>query len=114
VLGERLARRPAALKGAHRRGLPGCVGSPGLVLGSGRLEFFELQLELVDQPGATLGGLAVLRPAQLGDLELQRRDHRLRAGNHRPGLRQIHLGGVGAGLGRRERRAQSIDLGGGV
>ena len=85
-----------------------------LVLGGGGLEFLELQLHLVDQPGAAFGAVAILLAPELGDLELEVLDHRLGGRDHRPGLRQLALGGLGTGLRGRERGAQSGNLGGGI
>ena len=45
------------------------------------LDLFELQLELVDEAGRSLGGLAVLFALQLGDLELEMRDECLVVGD---------------------------------
>ena len=55
-----------------------------LVLGGGGLQLLELQLQLVEQPAAALGRWPEPLAPQLGDHQLQMRDHRLGAG--RPGL----------------------------
>ena len=87
MLGEGLARRAAALEGAHRRlRLRRRLLGGELVLGGGGLELLELQLELVEQPRLALGPRAVEGALELLDLELQRGDHRLGARQHRPRL----------------------------
>ena len=86
-------------------------GHGDLILGGRGFEFLELQLHLIDQAGTSLQAVAILFPPQPGDLELQMLDHRLGGRDHRPGLRQFALGGLGTGLRGRERGAQSGDLG---
>src|SRR5579864_1312487 len=63
----------------HRR----ATGRHGddLVLGRARRGYFELQSRLVEQLVAALGGLPVLLPPQLGDLQLVVGDERLCAGS---------------------------------
>ena len=107
MLGEGFARRAAAVVGwrvgCSRDGLIG----HDLVLGRGSLKFFQLQLKLVDQPGAAFGTRAILLALQLGDLQLQRRDQRLRAGHDSPHLHQFGLGG-------RQFSVQSLEFGMGI
>ena len=112
VIRERLARRAEALEPGDRRGLR--LPGGNFVLGSGSLEFLELHLHLVDKAGATLGAVAVMVAPELGDLELQMLDHGLGGRDHRPGLRQLALGGFGTGLRCREGSPQSSNLGGGI
>ncbi len=57
-----------------------------LVLGGARRRLLELQLQLVEQLAAALGGLPVLLAAQLGDLQFIVGDQRLGAGGARLGL----------------------------
>jgi hypothetical protein len=54
---------------------PGLSGE--LVFGSARLQFLKLQLELIEEPTAALGQLPEALALQLGDDQLQMRDHRL-------------------------------------
>ena len=64
--------------------------------------FLELQLQLVEQLAAALGGLAELLAPQLGDQQLAVRDQRLGAGGARLGLlARLALGG--------QRRRQRLD-----
>jgi hypothetical protein len=87
VLGERVHRRAADRR---RRDL-----------GRARCRFLELQLQLVEQLAATLGGLPVLFASQLGDLQLVIGDQRLSARGARLGLLpRFPLGGKS----RRQRR----------
>ena len=104
MLWEGLAGGTAALEALHRRLRHGRLGGDR-VLGGGRLQVLELQFHLLDQPGAAFGPLAILLTLQLGDLELEVRDHRLGGRHHRPRLRQLGLGG-------RQLGAKSGDLGG--
>ena len=60
--------------------------SGDLRLGGVGLQVLELQLELVEHLAAALGRAAVLLTAQLGDQQLQMRDHRLRARDPSLGL----------------------------
>jgi hypothetical protein len=98
MLGKGLARWAATLEGLNRgrcfRRL--LRGDP--VLGRRGLEVLELQLELVNEPGAALGALAILLAPQSGDLEPEVLDHRLGGGHDRPGLRQLHFRGRRTGL----------------
>jgi hypothetical protein len=72
--GERVHRRAADRR---RR---------ALVLGRARRRFLELQLQLVEQLAAALGGLPVLLAPQLGNLQLVIGHQRLSAGGARLGL----------------------------
>ncbi len=110
---ERLARRAAAFEAGDGRGLRH-VQRFNLVFGGGRLELFELQLHLADQPGSAFRAVAIVLAPEFGDLQLQMLDHRFRGRDHRPGLRQLALGSLGAGLRSGKRGAQSGDLGGGI
>ena len=112
VIGERLARRAAALEPDDRRGLR--LPSGDLVLGGGGLEFLELQLHLVDQAGTAFGAMAVVVAPELGDLELEMLDHHLGSRDHRTGLRQLALSGLGTGLRGRQGSAQLGNLGSGI
>ncbi len=110
VLREGLPGRTAALEPRNRRGLHRRLRGD-LVLGRGGLEFFELQLHLVDQTRAAFRAVAILLPPQPGDLEPEVLDHRLGGRDHRPSLRQLALGRLGTGFRGRERGAQLDDLG---
>ncbi len=90
VFRERLAGWLAPHESAHIRCLGGLLGADRL-LGCSGLEFLELQLHLVDQPGAAFGGLSILLPPQLGDLEAERLDQRLRARGQGAGLCKLGL-----------------------
>ena len=78
-----------------------------LVLGGAGLEFFELQLHLVDQSGTPFRTLAVLLAAHFGDLKLEVPDHRLGGRHNGAHLREIGLGGGGTRFRCRKRGAQS-------
>jgi hypothetical protein len=113
VCRERLADRPAALGGRRRCGR-WCRHSLGgqLVLGRCRLELLQLQLELLEEPRLPLRLGAVECPPQLLDLELQRDDHRVAAGEHRTGPGGVRLRRRGAGFRRRQGGTQRFGLGG--
>jgi len=95
----------------HRRGIGWLSGGFGFGLGRARLQFLELQFQLVDQLAATFGGLPVLLALQLGDQQLVMGDHRLGAGRAHLGLlpcralggkRRLQRGDIlGKRLGRR-------------
>ena len=105
-----MARRSAAGEGLDRRGLGGRHLSLQLVEGGGRLQLLQLQLVLVQQALAALGGLAEVRPLELGDLQLEVGDQGgvgRCLGFHHAGAR---LGGVGPKLGRSEGGAERCDL----
>jgi hypothetical protein len=78
--------RLLAGEAAHRGRVDDCRGSGGFVLGRARLQFLELQFQLVEQLAAVFGGLAVLLALQLGDQQLVMGHHRLGAGGTRFGL----------------------------
>ena len=80
------------------------------ILGLGRFELLELQLQLVEQLVAALGGGAEPIVPQLGNHQLEMGDHRLRAGRPRLGRRGPALRVGGAGLGLATRRAQGGDI----
>ena len=113
MLWKRLPGRATALEPGDGRGLHPLLGGD-LVFGGRGLEFLELQFHLVDQAGAAFRAVAVLLAPELGDLEPEMLDHRLGGRDHRPGLRQFALGGLGTGLRGRECGAQSGDLGSGI
>lgn len=77
VFGKRLPGRPLAFEGGDGRGLLGRGFGCKIILGGVGLETFELQLRLVEQAACTLGAGAVLLAPELGDLQLEVRDHRL-------------------------------------
>ena len=84
MLGERLARRALAGEGRN-------LGGPGrrtlggeLILGGRGFQLLELQLELVEQPGAALGALAEAIAPELLDLQLEMGDQRLVVGGLGP------------------------------
>ena len=66
------AHRPATGERLNRSVALGDDGALGRV----RFQFLELQFKLVEQLAAALGGLAILIAPQLGDDQLQVRDHR--------------------------------------
>ena len=74
---ERRPDRLLAGERVHRRTADRHSGD--LVLGRAGRGFLELQLQLVEQLAAALGGLPVLLAPQLGDLQLVVGDHRLGA-----------------------------------
>ena len=104
MFGKRLARRFAPFEGADRCRLRHRLCPKRIFRGRG-LEFLELELQLLDQPGAAFGALPELLAPQLGELELEVRDHRLGGRHHRLRLRQLGLGG-------RQLGAKSGDFGG--
>jgi hypothetical protein len=71
-----LAQRPLALEGAHGLGLLRRLLGGELILGRSRLELFQLQLQLVEQPRRAFRARSVERPPQLLDLELEMGDQR--------------------------------------
>ena len=71
VVGERLARRPLALERFHRLCPRRRLLGGELILGRGRLELFELQFHLIEQPRRALRTGAIELAAQLLDLELE-------------------------------------------
>src|SRR5512134_1982925 len=83
-----------------------------------RLQLFELQLQLVEQPALRLRRRTKPLALQFGDQELQMRDHRLGAGSPRLGLEPGRTLGeerrlqrieiVGHGVGRRGHAADGI------
>ena len=75
----------------------------GGILAGGGDQLAELELQLVDQLAATLGGGAVLVALEPGDQQLEMRHHRLGAGGTRLGLAPRQLLG-------RERGAQRGDV----
>jgi hypothetical protein len=104
VLGEGLARRPLSAEGRH-------LGRPGsrslcrqLVLRRRGLEVFELQLELIEQPGTAFGALAELLAPELLDLQLQMDDQRLVVGC--PGSQACRFGSYGGSV--RARHGQFL------
>ena len=80
-------KRPANRLSAGKRAYSRAGRARGsFVLDRRRRCFLELQFQLVEQLAATLGGLPVMLPPQLGDQQLQVRHHRLGAGGARLGL----------------------------
>jgi hypothetical protein len=75
VLGQWPARRPAPRAGTHLGPRRWCreLGR-GHRLGLGLLELGQPQLELLDEPGPALGGLAVPLTPRLGEQQLQALD----------------------------------------
>jgi hypothetical protein len=100
-----LARQMLRQRLAHRR----CVCLFRFLLRRGfagvRLQLLKLQFQLIEQFAAAFGGGAEPVVAELGDQQLQVRDHRLRAGRTRFGL-------AARLLFRGKRCAQGVDLGG--
>src|SRR5438477_4489156 len=77
MLGEGLACRALAGKRHHIRGLGhGALGGD-LVLARRTLEFFERQLDLIEQPHRAFRALPVERARQLRDLQLLMGNHGL-------------------------------------
>ena len=113
MLREGFAGRAATFEPRDGRGLHYLLGGDRVFSGCG-LELLKLQFHLVDQAGAALGAVAILLAPELGDLEPEMLDHRFRGRDHRPGLRQLALCGLGTGLRGRKRGAQSGDLGSGI
>ncbi|TGD66255.1 hypothetical protein EYC08_05065 [Tabrizicola sp. WMC-M-20] len=103
-------------EGAH---VAGGVRTSGLlsrkrILRGGSLQFLKLQFQLVDQPCAAFGRDAVFVAPQLGDLELQFLDHRLRAGGQGTGLRQFGFRSPCARRFRSKGGTQFGDFGSGI
>ena len=100
---------------AHRLAAGRAVGAAGAallvggllrlggILAGGGDQLAELELQLVDQLAAALGGGAVLVALEPGDQQLEMRHHRLGAGGTRLGLAPRQLLG-------RERGAQRGDV----
>jgi hypothetical protein len=100
----RRKRRPHRLSAGERAdcGTRGrCCGE--FVLSRRRGRFLKLQLQLVEQLAAALGGLPVLLAPQLGDQQFQVRHHRLGAAGAR--LRFLARRALGG-----QRRLQRGDL----
>lgn len=96
MFGERLARRALAVEGRDRSRLF-CRGYRDQhVLGCVGFQVAELQFHLVKQPPRAFGAGAILLAPQLGDLQLEVRDHRF--GGAGPGLRigetRLSIGGT--------------------
>ena len=102
MVGERLARRLPAGERLDRRGLRGGLFGSQLVLARRRLQLFQLQFQLVQQPRLALGAHAVEVAAQLLDLQLQIGDEGLIAGGFRFGQGGIGFRGVRTCLGLRQ------------
>ena len=92
MLGERLARRPLALERLDRLRLRRRLLGRQFVLGRGRLQLFELQLHLLQQPRLALRAAAVKLAPQLLDLQLEMGDQRFGAGQVRLGIGRFGLG----------------------
>jgi len=87
-----LAHRPLALKGADVL-RPRCGGLRGkLILARRGDEFFELQLQLLEQPCGALGALPVQFAFELLDPQLEMRDQRLVVRQLRPRTGSQRLG----------------------
>ena len=110
VVGERLACRLPAGERLDRRGLRGGLFGRQFVLARRRLQLFQLQFQLVQQPRLAFGAHAVEVAAQLLDLQLQIGDEGLVAGGFRLGLGGIGLGSIRTRLGLRQGGAQGHDL----
>jgi hypothetical protein len=103
VIGERLARRLPTGERRDRRSLRGGLFGRQFVLARRRLQFFQLQFQLVQQARLAFGAHAVEVAAQLLDLQLQIRDEDLVAGDFRLGLGGIGLGSIRPRLGLRAK-----------
>ena len=104
MLGEGLARWPLPGEGGHLGGPGGRALCRQLVLGRRGFELFELQLELVEQPGTALGALAEPLAPELLDLQLQMGDQRLIVGC--PGSQACRFGGYSGSV--RTRHGQLL------
>lgn len=71
LIGERFAHRVAAREGAHLAGLLSRMFCGQSILGGRRFQFFKLQFQLINQPGAPFRRDAVFIAAQLGNLKLE-------------------------------------------
>lgn len=85
------------------------------------LNVLELHLELFDQPGVTFGAMAILLPAELGDLQPKMPDYLLGGRDDRLNLKQLALGGDQCAFRRRcagfccgKGGAKNSDLRGGL
>ena len=103
MLGEGLTRRALARERSHGRGLGGRLLGGDLVLGCGRLQLFQLQLQLIEKARGALRALAEALALELLDLELQVRDQRPVGG-------QLGAGGSRLGLRREQGCLQCLDI----
>ncbi len=72
---QRRAERPATSERLNLR-ITGRGLDPDPTLDGVGFQFLELQFQLIEHLAAALGGLAILLAPQLGDHQLQMRDHR--------------------------------------
>ena len=110
MLGEGLACRALAGKRHHIRGLGhGALGGD-LVLARRTLEFFERQLDLIEQPHRAFRALPVERARQLRDLQLLMGNHGLVVGSLGLGHRQFRFDSGGPVTLGGQRRLQRVDI----
>ena len=108
--GERLPDRSLALGRGNARRLGGGGFGRDIVLAGVGLQILELQLHLLEQAAAALGAGAVLLAPELGDLELEVRDHRLGGALARRSAGQPRLGVVGPQDRSSEQRLERADV----
>lgn len=110
MFGKRLPGRSLAFEGGDGSGLLGRGLGSNIVLGGVGLEIFELQFHLVEQAAGALGAGAVLLAPELGDLQLEVRDHGLGGALPGMGIGELGLGLIGS-LGRaRQQRLERFDI----
>ena len=109
MFGERLLRRSLTFEGGDARRLRGHLGSEIVLAGTG-LEFFELQLELVEQALAAFRMGTEALAVQLGDLQLEVSNQGMVGRCLRPRVGQFRLG-FGGALGHgNHQRLQRCDI----
>lgn len=110
MLGERLLDWSPALERGNARRLGGGGLGRELVLAGVGLKILELQLQLLEQAATALGAGAVLLAPELGDLQLEVRDHRLGRALPRRGGGQPRLGVIGPPDRGDEQRLERADV----
>ena len=110
MCGERLPCRSLALERGNARRLGGGGFGGEIVLAGVGLDILKLQFHLLEQATAALGTGAVLLAPELGDLELEVRDHRLGRAISRRGAGKPCLGIIGALDRDSEQRLERNDI----
>jgi len=92
IVRPRLAHRPLTREGTDVLRFRRCSLCGKLILARRGDEFFELQLQLLEQPCRALGSLPVQFAFELLDSQLEMRDQRLVVRQLRPRTGSIRLG----------------------